>query len=125
MRFLNTVNFLFLKISNTTPSEQTWQTKVYFRVKLLWCCSKKRAIAFGSIRTRQLRTSLTVLIIMGITALVGILAVVSALEHHLLICLHETNTFNTIKRARNTTQSRGGRKNAEIINPIISYPRKR
>jgi putative ABC transport system permease protein len=39
-------------------------------------------IAAGSIRTQILRTSLTVLIIaIGITALVGILTVVSALEN--------------------------------------------
>jgi putative ABC transport system permease protein len=39
-------------------------------------------IAFGSIKTQILRTSLTVIIIaIGITALVGILTVVSALEN--------------------------------------------
>jgi putative ABC transport system permease protein len=38
-------------------------------------------IALGSIRTQLLRTVLTVMIIAGITALVSILTVVSALEN--------------------------------------------
>jgi putative ABC transport system permease protein len=80
-------------------------------------------IAYGSIRTQLLRTSLTVLIIaIGITALVGILTVVSALENTLSsdFASMGANTFN-VKQYENTTQRRGGEER-QIINPIISYP---
>ncbi|CAM2771640.1 ABC transporter permease [Flavobacterium frigoris] len=80
-------------------------------------------IAFGSIRTQILRTSLTVLIIaIGITALVGILTVVSALENTISsdFASMGANTFN-VKQYENTAQRRGGDER-EIINPIISYP---
>lgn len=80
-------------------------------------------IAFGSIRTQLLRTILTVLIIaIGITALVGILTVVSALENTLSsdFASMGANTFN-INQYENTTRRRGGEER-EIINPIISYP---
>ncbi len=80
-------------------------------------------IAFGSIRTQLLRTILTVLIIaIGITALVGILTVVSALENTISTDFASmgTNTFN-INQYESTSRTRGGEER-EIINPIISYP---
>jgi putative ABC transport system permease protein len=80
-------------------------------------------IAFGSIRTQLLRTILTVLIIaIGITALVGILTVVSALENTISsdFASMGANTFN-INQYENTSRRRGGDER-EIINPIISYP---
>ncbi len=80
-------------------------------------------IATGSIRTQLLRTILTVLIIaIGITALVGILTVVSALENTLSTDFASmgANTFN-INQYENTSRRRGGGER-EIINPIISYP---
>jgi putative ABC transport system permease protein len=80
-------------------------------------------IAFGSIRTQLLRTILTVLIIaIGITALVGILTVVSALENTISTDFASmgANTFN-INQYENTSRRRGGEER-EIINPIISYP---
>ncbi len=79
-------------------------------------------IAVGSIRTQLLRTILTVLIIaIGITALVGILTVVSALENTISsdFASMGANTFN-INQYENTTRRRG--EDREIINPIISYP---
>ncbi|WP_367754764.1 ABC transporter permease [Flavobacterium sp. WC2430] len=79
-------------------------------------------IAIGSIRTQLLRTTLTVLIIaIGITALVGILTVVSALENTISsdFASMGANTFN-INQYENTTRRRGEER--EIINPIISYP---
>lgn len=80
-------------------------------------------IAFGSIRTQLLRTILTVLIIaIGITALVAILTVISALENTLSsdFASMGANTFN-INQYENTSRRRGGDER-EIINPIISYP---
>jgi putative ABC transport system permease protein len=80
-------------------------------------------IAFGSIRTQLLRTILTVLIIaIGITALVGILTVVSALENTISndFASMGANTFN-INQYENEVRNRGGNER-EIINPIISYP---
>jgi len=80
-------------------------------------------IAFGSIKTQILRTILTVLIIaIGITALVGILTVVSALENTISTNFASmgANTFN-INQYENTVRNRGG-KEREVINPIISYP---
>ena len=80
-------------------------------------------IAFGSIRTQLLRTILTVLIIaIGITALVGILTVVSALENTISsdFASMGANTFN-INQYENTSRRRGGEERV-IINPIISYP---
>lgn len=80
-------------------------------------------IALGSIKTQLLRTILTVLIIaIGITALVGILTVVSALENTISkdFASMGSNTF-TINQYDNLTRTDG---NGEIkkINPIISYP---
>ena len=80
-------------------------------------------IAMGSIRTQLLRTILTVLIIaIGITALVGILTVVSSLENTISsdFASMGANTFN-INQYENTSRRRGGEER-EIINPIISYP---
>jgi putative ABC transport system permease protein len=80
-------------------------------------------IAFGSIKTQILRTSLTVIIIaIGITALVGILTVVSALENTISsdFASMGANTFN-ISQYENITRRRGGEERT-IINPIISYP---
>lgn len=80
-------------------------------------------IAIGSVRTQLLRTILTVLIIaIGITALVGILTVVAALENTLSADFASmgANTFN-INQYENTTRNRGNEER-EIINPIISYP---
>jgi putative ABC transport system permease protein len=79
-------------------------------------------IATGSIRTQLLRTILTVLIIaIGITALVGILTVVSALENTISTDFASmgANTFN-INRYQNSLKRRGGEER-EIINPAISY----
>jgi putative ABC transport system permease protein len=80
-------------------------------------------IAFGSIRTQLLRTILTVLIIaIGITALVGILTFVSALENTISsdFASMGANTFN-INQYENISRRHGGEER-EIINPIISYP---
>ena len=80
-------------------------------------------IATGSIRTQLLRTILTVLIIaIGITALVGILTVVSALENTLSkdFASMGSNTFN-VNQYENRSRRQGGGER-EIINPIISYP---
>jgi putative ABC transport system permease protein len=80
-------------------------------------------IAFGSIRTQLLRTTLTVLIIaIGITALVAILTVVSALENTLSsdFASMGANTFNINQYESNSRRRGGGER--EIINPIISYP---
>lgn len=79
-------------------------------------------IAMGSIRTQLLRTILTVLIIaIGITALVGILTVVSALENTISndFASMGANTFN-INRYENTLKRRGGEER-EITNPAISF----
>nr|WP_315152957.1 ABC transporter permease [uncultured Flavobacterium sp.] len=80
-------------------------------------------IALGSIRTQLLRTTLTVLIIaIGITALVGILTVVAALENTLSsdFASMGANTFNINQYESNSRRRGGGER--EIINPIISYP---
>ncbi|TDU39752.1 putative ABC transport system permease protein [Gelidibacter sediminis] len=79
-------------------------------------------IALNSIRTQLLRTILTVLIIaIGITALVGILSAVSALENTISSDFSSmgANTFN-IQRYEFTTQRQSG-KEVQKINPIISY----
>lgn len=80
-------------------------------------------IAFDSVRTQLLRTSLTVLIIaIGITALVAILTIVAALGNTLSsdFASMGANTFN-INQYENTSRRSGGGER-EIINPIISYP---
>ena len=80
-------------------------------------------IAFGSIRTQLLRTSLTIIIIaIGITALVGVLTVVSCLDNELNsnFASMGSNTFSINQYEFKTRQQGGGE--IEKINPIISYP---
>ncbi len=79
-------------------------------------------IALDSIKGQLLRTILTVLIIaIGITALVGILTFLGALEKTITgdFASMGSNTFN-IQRYEFTTR-RGGSGEREKINPIISY----
>jgi len=79
-------------------------------------------IAFDSIKSQLLRTILTVLIIaIGITALVGILSAVSALENTISsdFASMGANTFN-LQQYEFSTQRRGSGER-EIVNPIISY----
>ncbi|MGJ5641416.1 ABC transporter permease [Formosa sp. S-31] len=78
-------------------------------------------IAFDSIKSQLLRTILTVLIIaIGITALVGILSAVSALESTISSDFSSmgANTFN-IQRYKFTSRHQGG--DRQKVNPIISY----
>ncbi|MBC7642986.1 MAG: ABC transporter permease [Flavobacterium sp.] len=77
-------------------------------------------IAIGSIRTQLLRTILTALIIaIGISALVGILTVLSALDNKITMNFASmgSNTFNI---DQNDFSQRNNNKQ-EIVNPIISY----
>ncbi len=79
-------------------------------------------IALGSIRTQLLRTVLTVIIIaIGITALVGILTVVTAIEYNLNSSFASmgSNTFN-INQYEFRNRRRGGGE-VQKINPIITY----
>lgn len=79
-------------------------------------------IALNSIKNHMLRTILTILIIaIGITALVGILSAVSALENTISSDFSSmgANTFN-IQRYEFNTQRRGGGERQKI-NPIISH----
>ncbi len=100
--------------------------KSYFRDKLemMFKLTKENIrIALGSIRTQLLRTILTILIIaIGITALVGILTVVSALKNTLSsnFASMGSNTFN-ISQYETSTRRRGGG-DIDKVNPIISYP---
>ena len=78
-------------------------------------------IALHSIRSQSLRTILTVLIIaIGITALVGILSAVAALENTISkdFASMGANTFN-LQRYEFRTQSFGNEERK--VNPIISY----
>ena len=78
-------------------------------------------IAFDSIRSQLLRTILTILIIaIGITALVGILSAVSALENTISSDFSSmgANTFN-IQRYDFTSQRRS--RDDQKINPVINY----
>jgi putative ABC transport system permease protein len=80
-------------------------------------------IALGSIRAQLLRTVLTIVIIaIGITALVGILTVVSAIDYTLnsKFASMGSNTFS-INQYAFRTRNQGGDE-VEKINPIISYP---
>ena len=80
-------------------------------------------IALGSIRAQLLRTVLTIVIIaIGITALVGILTVVSAIDYTLnsKFASMGSNTFS-INQYEFRTRNQGGDE-VEKINPIISYP---
>lgn len=79
-------------------------------------------IALGSIRTQLLRTVLTVIIIaIGITALVGILTIVAAIDNNLNTSFASmgSNTFN-INQYENRNRSSGGSE-IEKVNPIITY----
>jgi len=81
-------------------------------------------IALGSIKTQLLRTSLTVTIIaIGITALVSILTVVSALENNISKNFSSmgSNTFR-VNQYEMQIRMGGGGSEREKINPIISYP---
>ena len=85
-------------------------------------------IALGSIRTQLLRTILTILIIaIGITALVGILTVVSALKNTLSsnFASMGSNTFNISQYENRIRRHGGGDSEIEKENPIISYPQAR
>ena len=79
-------------------------------------------IAFYSIKSQLLRTILTVMIIaIGITALVGILSAVSALENTITsdFASMGSNTFN-LQRYDSQVRSAGG--DSEVkINPILGY----
>lgn len=78
-------------------------------------------IAFFSIKSQVLRTILTVLIIaIGITALVGILSAVAALENTITsdFASMGTNTFN-LQRYDSQIRVNGGER--EKVNPIINY----
>ena len=100
--------------------------KLYFRVKLQMMFKltvENIRIALGSIRTQLLRTILTILIIaIGITALVGILTVVSALKNTLSsnFASMGSNTFN-ITQYETSTRRRGGGE-IDKVNPIITWP---
>lgn len=79
-------------------------------------------IAFDSIKSQLLRTILTVMIIaIGITALVGILSAVSALENTISsdFASMGANTFN-LQQYEFTTQRQGGGE-PEKVNPVIGY----
>ena len=78
-------------------------------------------IALGSIKAQLLRTVLTALIIaIGISALVGILTVLSALDNKITMNFASmgSNTLNIDQY--DFSQRNNG--NQEIVNPIISYP---
>lgn len=83
-------------------------------------------IAFGSIRTQLLRTSLTIIIIaIGITALVGILTIVTCLENELNsnFASMGSNTFS-INQYEFKNRNQGGSAE-DKVHPIISYPESR
>ncbi|MPT34777.1 MAG: ABC transporter permease, partial [Flavobacterium sp.] len=83
-------------------------------------------IALGAIKSQLLRTILTVMIIaIGITALVGILTVVSALENTIAkdFASMGANTFS-ISQYDMSSQINNNDPNRKI-NPIISYPEAR
>jgi len=80
-------------------------------------------IALDSIKSQALRTSLTVMIIaIGITALVGILTVVSALENTILkdFASMGANTFSISQYDFSSEINQND--SEQRVNPIISYP---
>jgi len=83
-------------------------------------------IALDSIRSQVLRTSLTVFIIaLGITALVGILTVVSALQNTILSDFASMGA-NTFSISRYDFSAEINQNDVEQkVNPIISYPEAR
>jgi putative ABC transport system permease protein len=80
-------------------------------------------IAIDSIRSQALRTSLTVFIIaLGITALVGILTVVSALKNTILNDFASMGA-NTFSISQYDFSSEINQNDVDVrVNPIISYP---
>ena len=83
-------------------------------------------IALDSIRSQALRTSLTVFIIaLGITALVGILTVVSALKNTILNDFASMGA-NTFSISQYDFSSEINQNDVDVrVNPIISYPQAR
>lgn len=82
-------------------------------------------IALGSIKTQLLRTILTVMIIaIGITALVSILTVVSALKNTISSDFSSmgSNTFRVNQYEMQVRMGGGRGSEREKINPVISYP---
>lgn len=80
-------------------------------------------IAIDSIRTNLLRTILTILIIaIGITALVGILTLVSALENTIMkdFASMGANTFSISQYDFSERMQQGD--GEQKVNPIINYP---
>ena len=80
-------------------------------------------IAFYSIKSQLLRTILTVMIIaIGITALVGILSAVAALENTISsdFASMGANTFN-LQRYESQIRVNGGGNGREKVNPILGY----
>lgn len=80
-------------------------------------------IAFFAIKSQLLRTILTVMIIaIGITALVGILSAVAALENTITsdFASMGANTFN-LQRYESQIRVNGGGNGREKINPILGY----
>ena len=80
-------------------------------------------IAVDSIRSQALRTSLTVFIIaLGITALVGILTVVSALQNTIMNDFASMGA-NTFSMSQYDLSSEINKNDVDQkVNPIISYP---
>ncbi len=81
-------------------------------------------IAFFAIKSQLLRTILTVMIIaIGITALVGILSAVAALENTISsdFASMGANTFNLQRYESQIRVGGGGRNEREKINPILGY----
>lgn len=81
-------------------------------------------IAFFSIKSQLLRTILTVMIIaIGITALVGILSAVAALENTISsdFASMGANTFNLQRYESQIRVNGGGRNGREKINPVLGY----
>ncbi|AWH86865.1 ABC transporter permease [Flavobacterium album] len=79
-------------------------------------------IAFDSIRSQKLRTSLTVLIIgIGIFALVGILAAVAVLKSSIMGNFSSMGA-NTFSISRYDFSQQIDNDNTTKVNPIISYP---
>lgn len=98
-------------------------TKIIFcsQIAMFGLFRENVRIAMGSIRTQLLRTILTVLIIaIGITALVGILTVVSALENTLSkdFASMGSNTFSFTSESR--LEDRRER-NKESENPVFTF----
>ena len=86
-------------------------------------CKENTKIALDSIKSQALRTSLTVMIIaIGITALVGILTVVSALQNTILkdFASMGANTFSISQYDLSAEINQNDA--SQRVNSIISYP---